>query len=63
MYFDNKWSRLSWLEMKIQGFFRREIYKSSREGHFPFLLGFVRNCKIVDFKDLGPYHWQISGLR
>jgi hypothetical protein len=45
------------------GFFHRdEIYKNSREGHCPFLLGFVRNCEIVVFKDLGPDHWQRSRL-
>jgi hypothetical protein len=40
--------------MKLMGFFRRdELYKSSREGHFPFLLEFVKNDEIVVFKDLG----------
>jgi len=50
--------------MKLLDFFHKEeIYKSSKEGHFPFLLGFVRNCKIMVFKDLGPNHLQISKLR
>jgi hypothetical protein len=43
--------------MKLIGFVRNEeIYKRAREGHCPFLLEFVRKCKIVGFKDLGPNH-------
>jgi hypothetical protein len=50
--------------MKLMGFFYRdEIEQSSREGHFPFLLGFVKNSEIVVFKYLGRNHWQRSILR
>jgi hypothetical protein len=50
--------------MKILGFVRiEEIYKSDKRCHCPFLLGFVRNCKIVIFKDLGLDHWKKSRLR
>jgi hypothetical protein len=34
----------------------RDICKSVREGHSPFLLRFVRNCEIVVFKDMSPDH-------
>jgi hypothetical protein len=42
-YFGHNYCRLSQIGMKILGFVCREIYESVREGHCPFLLGFVRN--------------------
>jgi hypothetical protein len=43
--------------MKIMGFVHREeIYESGRDEHYPFLLGFSINYKIVAFKDLSPNH-------
>jgi hypothetical protein len=41
---------------------RDDFYKISREGPCPFWLSFVRNDKIMVFKDLGPDHWQRSKL-
>jgi hypothetical protein len=49
--------------MKVMGFMHREeIYKSAKEGHCPILLGFVRKCKIMVIKDMGPDHWKRSRL-
>jgi hypothetical protein len=54
-YFGHNWSRLSYIEMKLLDFVQgKEGYKSVREGHYPFLLEFVRKFKIMVFKDLGP---------
>lgn len=50
--------------MKLMVFLcNEEIYESAREGYCPFLLEFVRNCKLVVFKDLGPDHSKRSRLR
>jgi hypothetical protein len=62
-YFGHNWSILSRIEMKLMVLSAERIYtRVIREGHCPILLGFVRKCKIVVFKDLGPNHWQRSRL-
>jgi hypothetical protein len=49
--------------MKLVVFFHRdELYKSAREGQCPFLFGFVKNGKMVAFKDLSTDHWKRSIL-
>jgi hypothetical protein len=59
LYFGHNLGILSPIEMKLLGFFQTEdIYKSVREDHCPFMLGFVRNYKLVVFKYMGPNHWQ-----
>jgi hypothetical protein len=43
--------------MKLPVFFHdKEGYKNAIEGHFPFLLGFDINYKIMVLKYLGPDH-------
>jgi hypothetical protein len=54
-YFGHNWRRITQIEIKFYGFFcSEEIYKSSSEGHWPFLLEFFRKFKTMVFKDLGP---------
>jgi len=53
----HNWRILSLIWMKLMGLFHRDdIYKSFREGHCPFLLGFIKKYEIMVFKDLGLDH-------